>query len=115
MAADTASDRSISGDVRDVLILVDPLWSVGADGKRVIESAITAKRPRQTLPRRRRLDSESSMGAVASSPASPRAVVPSRSQVFGPRARDRAERPAVLSAGGIMPVGTPNCKPVETI
>jgi hypothetical protein len=31
MAADTASDRSISGDVREVFILVDP-WNVGADG-----------------------------------------------------------------------------------
>jgi hypothetical protein len=50
MAADIASDRSISGDVREVFILVDPLWNVGADGHRFIESAITAMRPGQTLP-----------------------------------------------------------------
>jgi hypothetical protein len=44
MAADTASDRNISGDVREVFILVDPLRHVGADGKRFIASAITAMR-----------------------------------------------------------------------
>jgi hypothetical protein len=35
MAADTASDRSISWDVREVFILVDPLWNVGAHGLRL--------------------------------------------------------------------------------
>ena len=52
MAADTASDRSISGDVREVFILVDPVWSVGADGKRFIESAITAPTKDQQRVRR---------------------------------------------------------------
>ena len=43
MAADTASDRRISGDVREVFILVDPThWNAGADGKRFSEPALTA-------------------------------------------------------------------------